>query len=358
MKKYLAVLLAAVLCLGSLSGCGGKNGAQEQKEIKKIAYLCSNLGDKSFNDVAWEGVKKAGEEFGLEVKAVEYGADNKSRMEPTLQDAAGSYDMVIFSGNEMIEFLEKCYEDFPDTKFVAFDIDPVYELTMPNVFVVAYLQHQGEFLTGVLAQRLSASGVTGLVGGTEAVGINDFLVGYIQGVQYADPNAKVAISYVGGFTDSPKAKELAYLQMDQGADVLHQVAGGAGLGVFEACVDRGGARAIGVDADQRAYFLESNPKVADVIVTSMLKRNDVSLYNIIKDSLDGNIAFGPMEKWGVKQGATVLADNDYYRQTVPQPVRDEVQQVADQIASGAITVKTAYGMEQETFAQMRNAVKP
>ena len=148
-----------------------------------------------------------------------------------LLDTAEAYDIVIFTGNEFVEALEQCYQDYTNTKFIGFDIDPDYDLKMENVFAITYMQHQGEFLAGALAQKMSSTGTIGCVMGMESVGINDFLVGYIQGSTYANPNGKVASSYIGSFSDTTKAKELALVQVQQNrADVLHQVAGGAGLG--------------------------------------------------------------------------------------------------------------------------------
>lgn len=362
MKKTIASLLALTLAAGALlAGCGDQKGAggdtSEKSDLRNVAFITGALGDKSFADLAWAGVKKAGEDYGIEAKAVEYGTD-KAKIAPTLLDTAENYDIVVFTGNEVIETLEQYYQDYPNTKFIGFDIDPDYELHMENVFAITYMQHQGEFLAGALAQKMSNTGTIGCVLGNDSTGINDFLVGYIQGSTYANPEGKVASSYVGGYTDTAKAKELALVQISQsGADVLHQVAGGAGLGLFSACQERK-VWGIGVDADQREFFVDSKPEIADVILTSMTKRNDTSLYKTIGETIKGETPYGTKVKWGVKEGATVLAENDYYQKQVPQETRDYIDGLEEKISSGELKVQTAYGMEQSVFVQMRDGVKP
>ncbi|ERI97284.1 MULTISPECIES: BMP family ABC transporter substrate-binding protein [Eubacteriales] len=363
MKKQMAIFLSLVTA-GSilLTGCGDQKGASSKSgdgdsEIKSVAFVTGALGDKSFADLAWAGVKKAGEDYGIEAKAVEYGSD-KAKITPTLLDTAEAYDIVIFTGNEFVEALERCYQDYPNTKFIGFDIDPDYDLKMENVFAITYMQHQGEFLAGALAQRMSSTGTIGCVMGMESVGINDFLVGYIQGSTHANPNGKVASSYIGSFSDTTKAKELALVQVQQNrADVLHQVAGGAGLGVFSACQEKG-IWGIGVDADQREFFVDSQPQIADTILTSMTKRNDTSLYKTIGETIKGETPYGTKVKWGVKEGIIVLAENDYYQKNVPQETRDYIDGLEGEIAAGELKVETAYGMEQSRLVQLRDGVKP
>ncbi|WP_105204968.1 BMP family ABC transporter substrate-binding protein [Neobittarella massiliensis] len=358
MKRVLAAVLAlAVVAGGTLTGCGEKEKTGKKDEKMSAAFICANLGDKSFNDIAWEGFKKAETELGMDIKVVEYGAE-KSKMEPALVDVAEKYDIVAFEGGEFTEILEKHYEEFPDTKFVGFDIDPTYQVKMPNYFAINYMQNQGDYLAGALAAKMSQTGVIGFVGGAEVVVINDFLLGYVEGAQHADANVKVATAYIGDFVNSPKAKELTQVQMTQGADVLHQVAGAAGLGLFEACAEKTGIWAIGVDADQREYFAESNQKVADVILTSMLKRNDIAIFNILKETAEGKAQYGTLKRWGVKEGVTVIVKNDFYRQNVPQETQVYIDELEGQIAAGEITMDTAYGMQQEQFISIRESVKP
>ena len=367
MRKYIASGLAALLALSAvLTGCGkgegnkgGESSSGGEKKIASVCYVTDMLGDKSFSDIANEGLVKAGKDFGLEVKTIEYGTD-KSKMEPSMLDAAENFDLVFFYSGELLEVVQRYAEDYPDVKFVGFDIDPTKEAGHPNVFCLTYAQNEGDFLAGALAAKISKTGTIGYVAGRESPVINDFLVGYIEGAQHADPSGKVAFSYIGDFVNTAKAKELALLQIQQNkADVIHQVAAGAGLGVFEAAADNPGTWTIGVDADQRNFFIDSKPEVADVILTSMMKRNDIVLCDLVKQTYAGTADFyGTRAKWGISAGAVGLADNEYYRQNTPQEVRDYIADCQEKVTGGEITVSTGYGMEQSTVDEIRNRVRP
>ena len=363
MKKTGAIALACLLTASALltgcgqSGEGGDASSAGGSEYKSVGYICAQLGDKSFNDLSWSGVQKAAQEIDLNAKCIEYGTD-KSKMEPSVRDAAEGYDIVVMNGNEFYEIFDRIYTEYPDTKFIVTDLTPTTEVNIPNVFAVMSKQHEGEYLAGALAQKMSRTGTIGLVAGADTVPINNFIIGYIQGSLEANPSGKVANSFIGGFTDTAKAKELALVQANQmRADVIHQVAGGAGLGVFEACKDNG-IWGIGVDADQREFFIDSKADLADVILTSMMKRNDMSMEKAIRDTVAGTAEYGKLNMWGVAEGVTVLAKNDFYKANVPQETQDYIDDLEKKIASGELVVKTVYGMEQDEFVSIRDSVKP
>lgn len=363
MKKIGAVSLACLLAASALlSGCGksddkGDATSSGGSEYKSIGYVCSALGDKSFTDLSWSGIQRTASDLGMTAKAIEWGTD-KSKMEPCIRDAAESYDIVLFNGNEYVEILQRIHTDYPDVKFIATDMTPTLEWDIPNLFGVNSKQHQGDFLAGALAQKMSKTGTIGLVAGTDTVSINDFIIGYVQGSLQANPSGKVAHSFIGSYTDTAKAKELALVQINQSkADIIHQVAGGAGLGVFEACKDNG-IWGIGVDADQREFFIDSKADLADVILTSMMKRNDMSMEKAIRDTVAGTAEYGKLNMWGVAEGVTVLAKNDFYKANVPQETQDYIDDLEKKIASGELVVKTVYGMEQDEFVAIRDSVKP
>ena len=361
MKKLMAMLLASAMLLSvALTGCGDDKDSGDGKDGKynSVAFVCGNIGDKSFNDVSWKGVQEGAEENNIKSKVIEYGADTKSKMEPTLNDAADTYDIVVASGGEMAEILEKFWEDYPNKRFILFDIDPDYDNKMSNAFCINFKQNEGDFLAGALAQKMSKTGTIGFVGGGEVVVIQDFLVGYIQGSKYANESGKVAIAFIGNWTDSAKAKELSGVQINtSNADVLHQVAGSAGLGLFQACQENGKKWAIGVDADQRNYFLETDPDLADVILTSMEKKCDVAIRDAINKTFKGEAEYGTLVKWGVAEGVTVLSENDFYKENVPADVQSYIDDVEAKITAGEIKIDTMYGMATDVYNALRDGVK-
>ena len=356
MKKVLALILSLTM-IGSfvLAGCGGDKGGDDNKDgIKNIVLIVGSLGDKSFSDIAWEGVQKFGKDFDIPVKCLEYGTD-KTKLNPMLLDASDNYDVVISASNEILEYLEKgVAEQYPDNYYVCFDIAPSYKVVNDNVFCINYKQFEGDYLAAYIAMKMSKSGVIGFVGGEEATVILDFMTGYIDGALAANANGKVAVSFVGNYSDTAKAKELSLTQASQGADVIHQVAGGAGLGIFEAMADKNGL-AIGVDADQRNYFTESNPELADIIFTSMMKRNDIAIYSILEQTVKGTASYGTLQRWGAAEGVTVLVDNDYFAQTIGKDLHAEYTKLLTSLPKD---IHSAYYMESSEINNLRNSVKP
>jgi len=356
MKKVLALILALTM-FGSfvLAGCGGDdNKGGDDGKIENIVLIVGNLGDKSFADIAWEGVQKFGKDSGIPVKCLEYGNDT-TKINPMLLDACDTYDVIISASNSILEYLGNgVANDNPDKWFICFDISPVYEVKNDNVFCINYKQFEGDYLAAYIAMSLSKTGVIGFVGGEEATVILDFMTGYIDGALAVNPNGKVAVSFIGNYTDTAKAKELSLAQADQGADVIHQVAGGAGLGIFEAMNERKGW-AIGVDADQREYFTTSNPDLADVIVTSMLKRNDVAIYDILEKTVDGTATYGQLVRWGAAEGVTVLVDNEYFKQCIGDDLHKEYTNLLGNLPKD---IHSAYFMESAEINNLRNSVKP
>lgn len=362
MKRVLAIILSITIMSGfMLTGCGEKKEANSDKEIQKICIIVARLGDKSFSDIAWEGMQKFGKDSGLEVKAIEYGTD-KTKIQPLLLDACDNYDVIVSANNEILEYLgDGIAAENPDKYFVCFDIAPNYEVKNDNIFCINYKQFEGDFLAAYIATKMSKTGKVGFVGGGEITVILDFMTGFIDGAVHANPNAKVAVSFVGNFADSAKAKELALVQIEQNnVDVIHQVSASAGLGVFEAVKEKNAAGgkcwAIGVDADQREYFTSSNPELADVIMTSMLKRNDIALYDILDKTVKGTAAYGTLARWGAAEGVTVLVDNEYFQKTIGTTLHGEYKELLGKVSD--MKIHSAYFMEQDAINDLRNSVKP
>ena len=135
----------------ALVGCGdskdkgtGDSSGDNKSGIKSICFVTTNLGDKSFNDIANDGIVNSGKKLGLDYKVIEYGTD-KSKMEPAFLDAAENYDMVFFSSGEQLELIQRHAEEFSDVKFVGFDIDPDKDPKFPNIFCITYAQNEGDF---------------------------------------------------------------------------------------------------------------------------------------------------------------------------------------------------------------------
>ena len=391
MKKFLALIMAGMLTL-SLAACGSTDqpaannepapaannteaaptatpAAQPEapaaaQDIKVALLISGNLGDMSFNDSANEGVVRAGANLGVDIRVVECNSD-ASKYEPTLLEFSDEgYDMIIVATN-FIEFVEKYADEFPDTRYVIFDGEVDYSKgSYDNVSCILYKANEASFLGGFVAAELTKSGadgtnpekVIGFLGGMDIPGINDFLVGYIQGALHADPETKVASVYSNSFSDSAKGKELTISMIGQGSDVNFNVAGGAGTGLIEACVEAG-VKVVGVDSDQALRFESTKPEFSAQIATSVLKNVGDSLYRAIDLFTQDQLAVGS-EFLGIAEGGVGLADNKYYQEQVPQEIRDQVADLEAKILSGEIIVISALGADDSAIAEYISKVRP
>lgn len=378
MKKIIALtIILSLLVTVMLTGCGkSSNVSNEQsadvsskeKPLKIVLLINGTLGDKSFFDSANHGMELIKQEYGDKVitKVIEMSYDN-SKWEPTLQDVSEQdWDIIIVGTWQIAEYLEKIAPQYSEKKYIIFDTSVDYAKgDLSNVYSILYKQNEGSFLAGALAAKIANSNMPlvtgkkliGFLGGMDIPVINDFLVGYIQGAKYVDKDIKVAISYIGDFSDSAKGKELALAQYQQGVAIGFNVAGQAGLGQLDAAKEMN-RYVIGVDSDQAMLFAESDPAKANLIVTSMLKRVDNSLVRAIKLYKEGTLKFGQAEALGLKEDAVGLADNEYYRKLVPEEIRQYIEELKLKIINGEIKVDSALGMDTNKLNEIRNSVKP
>ena len=359
MKKLLALVLAGAMAL-SMVACGGgeeAEGGAEGEDKLSVKLIVTNLGDKSFNDSANEGLSKLRDEGKIDYKVEEYGQD-QSKVEITIQEAAEDYDVVAFNNlgfGKGGQWLKDNAANYPDTTFIIFD-EPVEKFDAPNVQALCYRANESDFLAGALAAKLSETGVISFVGGMEAPVIHDFLVGYIEGAKYVNEDIKVVVSYTQNYQDSAKGKELGNAAIAAGADVVHAVAGGAGNGALEAAMEKGHL-GIGVDSDQYAVFKENKPDLANSIVTSSIKNVGASLYSLISSMLDGTYEREEQKWYGMAENCSGLAENENYEKLVSEDIRAEINDIKAKISSGEIKVDTAYGMSPEDLNALVESVK-
>ncbi len=333
MKKTISLLLvfAMILSAFALTGCSKDNG--EGEELTVSIVVSSAFGDKSFNDSAKEGADKLAQDYGVKIKTIECQEENFKQY---MVQAAEESDIVVPVGWQFYEIPEVAKE-YPDTKFIWVDNEAEGIADLPNVLCITYAQNEGSFLAGYIAAKMSKSGVVGAVGGEQNTTIDDFIVGYKQGALYANPDIKVVTNYANTYEDPAKGKECALALHNQGADVIFQIAGNTGNGVF-AAAQEAGFYAIGVDQDQKI----SAPEYDKQIICSMKKEVGLSIYDTIKTFIEE-------EKW---EGARVwTADmatgyvsiaygNEDSEQQISDAIKSEVEEIAGKIVSGDIVVDT------------------
>jgi basic membrane protein A len=215
-------------------------------------------------------------------------------------------------------------KDFPKLQFAI--IDSVVNL--PNVQSITFKEHEGSFLVGIMAAMASKSGKVGFVGGMDIPLIRRFQCGFEQGAKYANPKIQTSANMTGttptAWNDPARGSELAKAQFAGGVDVIFAAAGGTGLGVYQAAKDAG-RLAIGVDSNQ-------NHLQPGTMLTSMVKRVDVAVYNAFKRVTPGVTALG------LKEGGVDIAMDEFNAKLVPPAMKARVDAARADIIAGKIQV--------------------
>jgi len=283
--------------------------------------------DKSFNEAAFDGAEKFKAEGGA-YQDLEISGD-AMREQAIRQFASRGNSPIVLPGFSWETALKAVAPDFPDTKFTI--IDTVVDL--PNVQSVVFKEQEGSYLVGILAAMKSQSGKIGVVPAFNFDLLEAFACGYAQGAKSVNPNIEVRETYVGSgfdaFNDPVKATEVAKSQLDQGVDVIYQVAGGAGAGVLQAAADAG-KYGIGVDSNQNYLHPGS-------VLTSMLKRVDVATYNSMNDEKTGTWKPG-LIVLGLAEEGVGAAFDEYNASLITDDMKAAVAQATADIVSGKIVV--------------------
>jgi basic membrane protein A len=323
--------LLAFVALSFLTlGCVGQpestpEPTTEPTVVTKVAivFATGGLGDKSFNDTCYEGVKKAEKDFGIEFDYVEPTAI--AEYEGFLRQYAksGDYALIISIGFDQADALSIVADEYPDQSFAIVDM----VVDKPNVASLVFNENEGSFLVGAAAGLKTQTSKIGFVGGMDIPLIRRFLAGYKYGAEYVNADTEVYWKYVGDWADPAKAKELTLAEFDDGADVVYAAAGRSGLGAIQAANERG-LLVIGVDADQ-CDTIEGVP--VTTFLCSMLKRVDVAVYETIREVLEGTFT-GGIKAFGVAQNGVGVCDH------IPSDIKGEIDDLQAKVASGEIQV--------------------
>ncbi|RGE21555.1 BMP family protein [Leucobacter sp. wl10] len=325
-----ATLLALTACSTGAADSSGKDGGRVALVIAQ-----GGLGDQSYNDLANAGFERALADTGLQGSTIE-SDDVVGQGEQLLRRAGQSgVDLVIdleFSHNQIIS---QVAADFPESDWVIVNA----EAKGDNVASVLFQEQEGSYLAGALAAmqttntedpRINADKVIGVIGGTSGVGIDKFLVGFIQGAKDIDPEVEVLTAYSNDFADPAKGQQLAQSMFERGADIVYSVAGGTGAGVIQAA-DESNRYAIGVDDNQDGVAPGS-------VLTSVLKRTDLAVETVIGDYAKGSFPGGKTLTFGLKEDAVGLTDFEFTKDAIPQATLDRIEELRQGIIDGSIDV--------------------
>jgi basic membrane protein A len=342
-RRFAVLFAALALCLGAVvAGCGSDDKSSDSgssssgaatatPEAKKIKVgLVTDIGglnDRSFNQLANDGLTRAKSELGADTRVL----TSKSNADyvPNLSTLAQQkYDLVIGVGFLMAEAVDTVATKFPDTKFAVIDVDQTTMKHKPaNVQGLLFAEQQSGYLAGYLAglytKDAGGKQVIGSVGGQKIPPVDHYIAGYQAGAKAANPDIKTLNGYSQDFVDQAKCKELALNQIAEGAQVVFQVAGQCGLGVLDAAKEKN-VQGIGVDADQ-SYL---GPQV----LTSAIKKVDVAVFDSVKGVQDGSFAGGKNTVFDLtNDGAGIGKISDK-----GSKYEADVQGVSDKIKSGEI----------------------
>ena len=334
----------------------------------KVVYLCNgNLGDKGFNDSAASGMQMLADKMGAEVKTIEMGRDETSYEGNYLDVSEQDWDMIVSGTWSVKELAQDIAAEFPDKNYLIFDVSVDRDVvTEGNMMGVNYYSNQAAFLSGVLAAKMLDSGdakidpskkILGFVGSMDTSNINDFLVGYLEGVQYVDPEIKVVTSYVGSFEDVSKCMEMTTQLYNQGAQVVYAPASQSILGAVTAA-QKSDKYLIACDQDLYAELKDSDPELAANVISSSLKNVGESIYTSVKGWSEGTMSLDQDYILGLDSGAVGLAKNENYTKLVPEDIQKFIDETEQKVISGDITVGTAFDMTTEDVAALRDGMKP
>jgi basic membrane protein A and related proteins len=307
---------------------------------KPVALIIAQggLGDQSYNDLAYAGFKRAIAEAKLEGKPVE-SKDVVAQAADILRRASDAgFGLVVDLEYSHGDALQTVAKDYAGTDYVVLN----QVKSGPNVASVLFQEQEGSYLAGALAtlvatdtsiKGVNGKPIIGVIGGTKSVGIDKFIVGYIQGAREVNPKVEVKVAYSNNFGDPAIGLQMAKAMYDSGANVVYQVAGGTGLGVIQAAKETGHF-AIGVDTDQDGL-------APGAVLTSMIKRTDVAVETVVKDYAAGKFPGGKTVTLGLAQDGVGLSPMKYTHDIVPAATLAKVEDLKKKILSGEIKVWNA-----------------
>ncbi len=378
MKKLFSLLLVLVLAF-SLVACGGSNpepapapapsdGGSDTpaptEDPLRVCLVVAALGDNSFSDSCDTGLKEAQRDFGIVYDCQQVGDDGL--VNGIREAAQNGYDIVVAGyDSDRRALLDAESMDYPDTIFFLYDNGDTEYVPNENVLAVIFKANESDFVTGAIAAKQSTSKGTDWIGGQEYTSLYDFLVGWVEGVKYADETASTAYAWVAGsspWSDPAKAKELTKtLYNKYKADIMHGVAGQSGDGVIEAVLELREAGDdtvwdIGVDSDQYAVFMANDKEdKAEVILTSSLKKVAQPVYDLVKTIINGGTPVLGNQTYGIAEGASGCADNEYFRKVANADAQAIADQITADVLAGKLTVSSAYGMSLEDLETLFKA---
>ncbi|MCG8570526.1 MAG: BMP family ABC transporter substrate-binding protein [Spirochaetes bacterium] len=365
MKKLFFVLLVLAIVTSLLTSWFFKKKKQKVETKYKIGIVfdIGGKGDKSFNDSAYEGLRRIAKDYKGYIKDdpdnVDFGKEIELKyLEPKSggQDrelllrvlAEEGYDLVVGVGFMFGDSIGKVAKDFPDVHFAIID-GFIPDLNADsNITCLGFAEHEGSFLVGAIAGMLTKSNKVGFIGGMDIPLIHKFQGGFLAGAMYVNPELRkdgnLVGQYIGkdptAFNDPKTAESIALNMFNQGADIIYHAAGGSGTGLFKAAKDTGNY-AIGVDSDQGLVLASSDSAetkaLANHIYTSMLKRVDTGIYLTSKTLIETGKVDGGYKTFTLADDGVGYAVNDFNKDQL-LGIQGKIDEIKQKIVKGEVVV--------------------
>ena len=332
MQRLTAIVVVTALALVA-AGCGSKKSTTGSTTTTQTAAFkvglstdTGGLNDRSFNHLAYVGLKRAEAQLGVQTRVVT--AASSSDYIPNLTALARQgYDLVIGVGFTEINAMKAVAKQFPKTHFAIVDVSNADEGGLKNVEGLLFKEQEAGYLAGYaagLAAKDRGGKVVSSVGGQKQPPVDRYIAGFQAGAKAAFPGVQTMNGYSNDFEKLALCKEVALNQIADGSVVVFQVAGGCGLGALDAAKEKG-IWGVGVDADQ-GYL-------GSYVLTSALKRVDTAVFNSIKDAKGGHFKGGRDAVYGLDVNGVGIGK---FSPKAPAGIADKVQRIKQQIADGKI----------------------
>lgn len=338
MKKSFVALLVVALLAVAVGGCAPK--AAEPQTTRVVYVINGALGDNAFYDSGQAGMDAIAAKYGLETRTIETNFD-AGQYEPALKAAVDYADVIFVISYGFEDQLKEYADKYPEKIFV--NLDTVVQNEKNTITSVDFIEEESAYLAGVVGglvtvdttiPDINADKMIGAVGGDVDPVIQAFVFAYTNGAQSVDPEITVETKYIGSWDDTAKGKQAALQLYDMGADIVFQIASGAGMGVLQAAGERG-LYAIGVDTNQ-------NNIVPGHVVASDVKNVGTAIEEVYATINDGTYKPGQVLEYGLASGGVdIVFDAD--TQVLPQEMIEKVNAVRQEIIEGKLVVERYKG---------------
>ena len=314
-KKIKSLLLVTLVVGGTVVGCSKSTDKAEEKDKPKVTLVLSTGGvnDQSFNQSAWEGLKAAEKELGVEVSYLEskQDSDYTQNIDTAVDEDS---DLIIGIGFQLGDAIKEAAETYPEQQFAI--VDSTYEEIPENVRCITFNEEEAGYLTGLIAGKMTKTNTIGWIGGMDIPSCSNFYVGFEKGAKEVNPDTKVLKQFTNSFTDAAKGRVVAEQMVVDGADILFMASGGGNTGLLEV-IRENNIKAIGVD-------MANNYLAPEHIITSALKNVGEGLRLTVKDFTEGKFTGGEV-RYDITNGGVGYEKTDLLSDEVIKYVEEKLK---------------------------------